>query len=85
MTKPPTPPPQPVVINPATMMLPSFLTTTREIQEIVDRSSTELELITNLLSFAMDLIDDEDDFSELSSSEGSRDYSLEKRNPSDRQ
>jgi hypothetical protein len=84
MRKPPTPPPQPVVINPATMMLPSLLSRTREIREIVDRSSTELEQITELLTFAVGLIN-EDDFAEFSSPEGSRDYSLEKSNPSDRQ
>ena len=47
------------------MMPASLLTSTREIQEIVDRSTTELELVTNLVSFAVDLIN-EDDFVDFS-------------------
>eukprot|EP00980_Cylindrotheca_fusiformis_P014276 scaffold3791_cov137-Cylindrotheca_fusiformis.AAC.3 len=60
-------PRQQTITNSAPMMPPS-LVTTGEIQDIIDRSSTQQELFINLMTFAVDLIC-EDDFSQLSSPE----------------
>ena len=53
------------VMRPTVPMPPSFITSSPEIQEIVDQSSSEHELLTNLVSFAVDLIS-EDDFADFS-------------------
>ncbi|KAL3932112.1 MAG: hypothetical protein SGBAC_011006 [Bacillariaceae sp.] len=59
-------PPYPELLmrRPTLHMPPSPITPSPEIQEIVQRSNTEQELLTNLLSFAVDLIS-EDDFADL--------------------
>ena len=59
-------PQQPVLLmrRPTLPMPPSPITTSPEIQEIVRRSNTDQELLTNLLSFAVDLIS-EDDFADF--------------------
>lgn len=67
--------------NSANITLPIFVGGTTEIQEIVDRSSSELEVLTNMLALALDLLS-EQDCSELPSSESNREHTGEgRRNP----
>mmetsp|Transcript_21825 Transcript_21825/g.53974 ORF Transcript_21825/g.53974 Transcript_21825/m.53974 type:complete len:88 (-) Transcript_21825:2364-2627(-) len=65
MAKASSTPQMPVMLNhrPTLPMPPSLITTSPEIQEIVDRSTSERDLLTNLVSFAVDLIN-EDDFAD---------------------